>query len=59
LPCSKGWESLNWLGFVSQASQPTAFYVDDLEVSNQPKTGREHIRVGPVIDQPVPLAAER
>ena len=34
LPCGKGWKSLNWLGFVSQANHPAAFYLDDLEVSN-------------------------
>ncbi len=36
LPCGKGWKSLNWLGFVSQANHPAVFYLDDLEVSNEP-----------------------
>ncbi len=36
LPCAKAWKSLNWLGFVSQASHPTAFYLDDVEVINEP-----------------------
>src|SRR5271157_3498831 len=49
--------TLNWLGFVSQASQPTAFHLDDLEVSNQPWTGREHIRVG-AGHRPAPTACQ-
>jgi hypothetical protein len=57
LPCAKGWKSLNWLGFVSQASQPTAFHLDDLKVSNQPWTGREHIRVG-AGHRPAPTACQ-
>ena len=35
LPCGAGWKSLNWLGFVSHANHPSAFYLDDLEVNNQ------------------------
>jgi Right handed beta helix region len=36
LPCGVGWRSLNWLGFVSHANHPTVFYLDDLEVRNEP-----------------------
>ena len=36
LPCAKVWKSLNWLGFVSQANHPTAFYLDDIEIINEP-----------------------
>ena len=35
LPCAAGWKTLDWFGFVSHAEKPTAFYLDDLEVSNQ------------------------
>jgi hypothetical protein len=36
LSCGDGWNTLNWLGFVSHAMQSTAFYLDDLEVRNDP-----------------------
>jgi len=35
LPCSANFKSLEWLGFVSNASQPSAFFLDD--VSLKPK----------------------
>ena len=35
LPCGDGWKTLNWLGFVSHANHPAAFYLDDLEVSSE------------------------
>jgi hypothetical protein len=35
LPCDPAWKSLDWLGFVSNANQPSTFYLDDLEVSDE------------------------
>ena len=36
LPCSPGWKSVDWVGFVSPAECPTAVYLDDLTLSNRP-----------------------
>lgn len=33
---SAGWSELHWLGFVSQADAATTFYVDNLELQNEP-----------------------
>ena len=39
LPCAEGWRSVDWVGFVSNAQQPTAFHLDDLELSTQAGDG--------------------
>ncbi|APW58834.1 right-handed parallel beta-helix repeat-containing protein [Paludisphaera borealis] len=36
MPCAEGWKTVDWVGFVSNAQQPTAFYLDDLELSVHP-----------------------
>ena len=35
LKCSTAWKTLDWLGFVSNAREKTAFYIDNIEVENQ------------------------
>jgi len=32
LPCAAGWSSLDWIGFASNATQPSVIYLDDLEL---------------------------
>jgi len=34
LPCAAGWSSLDWIGFVSNATKPSVMYLDDLELMN-------------------------
>ena len=36
LPCAEGWKTVDWVGFVSNAQQPTAFYLDDLQLGDEP-----------------------
>ena len=36
LPCGEGWKSLEWLGFISNATTAVAFYIDDLKVQLTP-----------------------
>jgi hypothetical protein len=36
LPCSEGWKTVDWVGFVSDARGPTAFYLDDLDLNVRP-----------------------
>ena len=46
-----GWKSLNWLGFVSHANHPTAFYLDDLDVRQRAMTSHAssgHVAAGGV-----------
>jgi hypothetical protein len=33
---SRAFEKLTWLGFTSNATDKTVFYVDNLEITNQP-----------------------
>ncbi len=36
LPVSKGWKSVDWVGFVSPAERPTTVYLDDLDLNVKP-----------------------
>jgi len=36
LPCATGWSSLDWIGFVSNATRPSVIYLDDLVLTNDP-----------------------
>lgn len=35
LKCGAAWKTLDWLGFVSNARENSAFYMDNSEVENQ------------------------
>jgi hypothetical protein len=38
LPCrQRDWKTIQWLGFTSAAREPTAFYLDNLELTNSPR----------------------
>jgi hypothetical protein len=36
LPSQPGWKSLEWLGFISNASGPSVFYLDNVMIHNKP-----------------------
>ncbi|MDB6119783.1 MAG: hypothetical protein JWO08_3564 [Verrucomicrobiaceae bacterium] len=36
LPTKPGWGSIDWLGFVSDAKENVAFFIDDLSISQEP-----------------------
>jgi hypothetical protein len=40
LPCQVGWKSLDWLGFISNAEGPAAFYLDNVNIHNPPQAGK-------------------
>ena len=40
LPHQAGWKSLDWLGFISNAEGPAAFYLDNVNIHNRPPDGK-------------------
>jgi len=35
LKCQPGFKRLDWVGFIANGQQPTTFYVDDIEVTEE------------------------
>ena len=36
LPCNPAWKSLDWMGFISHATGPSVFYLDNVMIHNKP-----------------------